>query len=1154
MTNRVIPVVTLIAALSAARAEAQAKEYPGASAGMLGFAVAGAATSRLAEISVLGATVSEALMLLSERARVPVAFSASLLPASTHRVDCPCETVTVAEALDHLLDGTNLDYREVHGQIVIFPRLAPVGSVEPVAPVPPALPVRLVGMELRSLGAENAELVAQWLALAQQATTIRGRVFEAGSGRALSPATVNITGTRLQAVTDPTGAYVLQNVPAGNQRVLARMLGYAPLERMVAVAPGATVQADFGLSFAAITLEQVVVTGTAGNQQRGAQPALVASIDVSDITTKAPVLTVNDVLFAKTPGLTLTQSSGTSGTNTRIDVRGQASISLSNYPLVFIDGVRATAGSRGIATAPGGTTGGAGGQQFNALNDLNPDDIESIEIVKGPAAATLYGADASAGVIQILTKKGRVGAQRMNHRLSLEYHTIDPNFTPYTNYGTCTAALVTPTSTNPLCRGQTAGTIVSDNVLVREGAFTNGKAGSLRYTADGGGPGYGYFLSFSALEEVGTSAVSELHHRTGRVNFNWFASSKLNVDISAGLVRVADKLPQGDQSSYGYLVGGDFGSPLTVRDSADGTLSGGWFNNNVAPEGIAAIKTEDVTMRYTPSAQLRYSPAAWFTNRLTLGADLVRTTASQMYPKNTNNWYSTLLNTGSVAVTEANTTLYTVDYLGNINRRFGEGDWISTNLSLGSQWIHTVSTSVGATGQGLLTNANYVVSGATTTTASEGYAETKSLGLIGQLQVGFHDRLNVQVGARVDRNSAFGSQVGWFVLPKVGASYVLSQESFWPLSSLVSTFRLRAAYGTTGRSPSGPAALQTYARTNYITDAGVVQPGVSPGSPGNPDLKPEHGSELEAGFDAGLWNDRVGLELTYFDKRSKDLLLALPLAPSSGFTTSPLVNIGEVSNKGLEIALRTRPVDGRNLTWDADLNLSTLANEIVSMGDVTPYVSASNQCFKPGVQVAAWCVPRVLSVDTVAGTAVVSDTAEVVGGQLPKYTASASTTLTLFQKLRVYAQFYGKWGYKVYNLTKDFRDRALANSAERVLPADQGGYSTYERIRHLGPFLGEQSGLPVGAALVRDPYIVDGDFVRFRELSLTWSMPESWSRRLALAGASFSVGASNLALWTNYDGFDPEVIGSVDTATPFLADIFTLPQTRRMFARLNLQF
>lgn len=988
-------------------------------------------------------------------------------------------------------------------------------------------------------------------------TTVTGRVTSE-AGAPIANAIVTIRRLRLVATTNDEGRYRLV-VPAarsseGSDTLRVTRLGFGPVDRPLTLAPG-RVTIDVTMDAQVVSLEQVVVTGTAGNQERKAQAAVVSTIDAADIVSKAPISTVNELLTARDPGVVLTQSSGTSGANTRIDIRGQASISLSNYPLVFIDGVRMTAGQRPVVQAPGGTTAGAGGQIFNALNDLNPDDIESIEVVKGPAASTLYGADASAGVIQIITKKGRAGARGMTQRLMGQYDDIDPHFTPPTNYAACPASLVGSTSTNPLCRGQAVGAIVSDNPIDRIGAFDNGWTGQLQYSAQGGGDTFGYFGSASALNERGTTRGSFLNHRTGRVNLNWTASDKVAIEALVGMSRSDDRLTQGDQSSYGYLINGGFGSPLSVGALGDGRLTGGLLNNNLSVEAISAILTEDVTLRTTPSLQARYQPFAWFSNRITAGADLLRTNAFQQFPKNDKNWYSAIANTGSIGRNYNNVTVYTVDYLGNINRRFGRDGWISSDLSFGTQWINTVNETLTAAGQGLLVNGNNLIPAATTSAAGEAYAQSKSFGILAQEQIGFHDRIFLQFGAREDRNSAFGSQVGSFFLPKAGISWVLSQEpGFQRITpSLLSTFRIRAAYGQTGRSPSSTAALQTFSRSNYVTDAGVVVAGVSPGSPGNADLEPERGIEIEAGFDAGFFHDRVGLEATYFSKTSRDLLLQSPLAPSSGFSTSPFVNIGQMTNKGLELLLRASAIESRNVTLDATLTLGTLANKVVDMGAVAPIVGGNGQCIKPGIEVAAWCAQRFVGVDPSGTKAIVTDTPVVIGGNLPKTTAGLSTTLTLFRVVRLYAQADGKFGHRIYNLTDDYRERILGNAGKTVLPADQGGYSSAERLRRFGPFINSK-GANVGATLVRGDYVQPGDFVRFRELSATLTLPASLSRRVGVSSTSLSIGGRNLALWSRYGGFDPEVIGAIDPITPYLAEVFTTPQTRRLFARVNLQF
>jgi len=1004
----------------------------------------------------------------------------------------------------------------------------------------------------RSLIIGLALLPVAGLASAQRDTSIvTGRITSEG-GVPIPSAIVTIRSLRLSSQTNDAGTYRLTVVGLGTRAETLHVtrLGYRPKDVAFSLAQG-TVTVNAEMQATAVALDQIVVTGTAGNQEVKAQSAVVASIDATDLMAKAPVLNVNELLYARTPGVSLTVASGASGANTRIDIRGQSSISLSNQPLVFVDGVRVTSGSRGT---PGN---GVGGQTLNALNDLNPDDIESIEIVKGPAAATLYGSDASAGVIQVLTKKGRTGVRRFSQRLNMEYDNIDPNFTPFTNYGVCTAAAVGATSKSALCVGKTAGTVVSDNVLERNKIFNNGWSGILDYSAQGGGENFGYYVSAGSNNESGTTAGNFLNHRTARANFNWTASPKISVDASIGVSRADDKLAKGDQDTYSYMLNGEWGSPVSsVTAGPNGTLVGGWLNNNISVQSVSAITNEDVSVRTTPAATLHYSPISWLTNRLTVGADLTRVSGNQTFPLNSNGWYSATQNSGQVSVQETNNAFYTVDYLGNINSRLGDRGWISSDLSFGTQWINTSQTVLSALGTGLTTNVSNLVSSGTTTSAAQSYGQSKSFGYLGQEQIGFNDRLYLQFGARVDRNSAFGKSAPTFFLPKAGVTYTVTEEPAITkiLPSFVSTLRLRGAWGTTGRSPGSTAALQTYSKSPYLTDAGVVQPGVSPGSPGNPDLKPERGVETEGGFDAGFFHDRLGFDLTYFNKLSKDLLLSLPLAPSSGFASAPLVNIGEVQNKGFEMSLRATPVDRKNLTWDLGATLNTLSNKINSMGTVTPFVSGNNQCFKPGVEIGAWCVPKVVRVDTVAKKSFVTDTAVVVGGSIPGREAAFQTTFTLFKNFRVYAQMDGKFDYKIYNLTNDFRDRTLKNSAEVNAPAGQGGYSLYELIRHTGPFATQTSGTAVGAALVRDPYMTSGDYWRFREFSVAWTLPNTVVQRMRVAGASLAVGGRNLHLWTKYDGRDPEVNGADGLVNPFRADVETLPQVRRAFARLNIQF
>lgn len=992
---------------------------------------------------------------------------------------------------------------------------------------------------------------------AQQLATISGRVTDAQTGNPLAVATVVVQGTQLGAVTADDGTYRIARVPLGAHTVVVRRIGYSPDRKTVNLVEGAAVTVDFALTPSATELEAIVVTGTAGNQSRAAQGAVVSTIDVSDVVSKAPILNVTDVLEGRVPGVNVQQASGTIGAAPRINIRGATSISLSNAPLVFIDGVRMYSGARqNVGTYH--NLEGLGGQTVTALNDINPDDIESIEIVKGPAASTLYGADASAGVIQIITKKGRQGAHGFTQNISAEWNQVQPNFTPNSIYGTCGESDVAPGGAD-LCQGQAVGTVISDQPLVRGNVFRNGHLGAVDYSGQGGGDNFGYFVSGSLNNETGTSPNNDYRRRTGRTSFNWVVDPRLSVEAMVGLSYNKYKIPEGDDANYGYLTQGEFlSNPFDVKVAPDGTRSGGISTPVI---GLTSVLNQLTTLRYTPSAQIHYSPFSWLSNRLTVGGDLSSTHGFTFFPKNDQNWFGGDQANGYVEDVQNPIHIYTVDYLGNVRKTFGSADHITSDFSFGSQYINTVDNYLAGVGLGLATNSSNLVSSASSTESHQNYSQAKSFGLLAQEAVSFGQTLFLQAGARVDRNSAFGKSYGSLFLPKAGVSYVMSQESFWSkLAPVISTLRLRAAYGTTGRSPTPGASLRTFAPFPFVTSTGGVGPGVVQASPGNPNLKPERGTEFEAGIDAGFLHERIGAELTYFDKRTTDLLLLNPLAPSLAFTTDPFVNAGKVDNRGFELMLHGSPISRKAVTWDIGFTANTLRNKLVSLGDITipdraeisPDLTFRYVAGKP---LAAWYSSKVIKVDTAAGFATVTNTPVYIGPQFPTFQANLSNTVTLFHNLRLYALFTSQRGGKIFNVTPLIQD-LFGTSAQTNLAAGQGGYSTEERIRRFGPFQ-TADGTPVG--LVLDSYLQPTDFVRLQELSATLSLPASLARQLHAASASVTVAGRNLHLWksSKFQGYDPEVIsntqntGSVQFPT---VEEFTVPQPRRIVVRLNLQF
>jgi len=980
---------------------------------------------------------------------------------------------------------------------------------------------------------------------AQERATIQGTVTDAASGAPIADARVAIVGTTLQAVSNARGAYRITGVPAGTLTVRIRRIGYKTFETTLTLAERQEFTGDYPLTASVVLLEEVVVTGTAGAQQRRAQAATVSDIDAAGLTAVAPVSTVADILQSRVPGVSVTSASGTSGTSNQIRVRGVSSISLSNEPLLYIDGIRVATG--------GGATFGLGGQLYERLNDIDPADIESIELVKGPAAATLYGADASTGVIQVITKRGRPGAgSRFSQSVTLDYNSIDRNFEPRTNYARCSAANVA-NANNLLCSGQPVNTLVSDNPLLRQNAFRTGQTVGIGWSGRGGGQNYGYYTSLNREAEDGVLPNNTYERQSGRVNFNWFPAANVTIDAGIGMTLSLADLPDNDNNIFGWLGNSHLGLPSTR--TVDSSGQNGWFGNQRDVAAMKVIENQRQTHRTIGTLTANWTPKPWFTNRFTAGADWLREEDRRFFPKNARGSYA--VNVGSIQEGRRGIERYTLDYLGNIQNNLTPN--VVSNVSFGFQLIETREELVFATGEGLTVNSNNVVTAASLRSGGQTWELQRGIGFIGQWQVGLNNRLYGQLGLRFDNASSFGTESKWVTLPKVGVSWVMSEEPFWKVG-LVNTLRLRAAWGSTGRIPGAGASLTTLGPAPYL-DGTIVSPGAVPQNPGNPGLRFERGEEFEGGFDATFLRDQLGIELTYFNKVSKDLLLRKPLAPSEGFTQNPFVNIGSMVNRGFEVSVRAMVINTPTLSWDLRLGANTLHNEVTDMGTIAPFGTLNR--VEAGMQVGAWVSNRIRSVDTVTGVVLVDSIRSFAGNVLPTFEANLSTNLTVLRNLRLYASLDTKRGHKVRNFTDFFRETQLVRSDNRL---DTLKLSRTERLRRYGnPNAGP--GVPAFVTVlgctggtcartvndVQEEYIQDAGFVRLRELSLTYTMPPTFARAFRAQTASVTIAGQNLALWTKYEGYDPEVVSAAG-ADFNRDDFFTQPPVRRWVFRVNLTF
>ncbi|HEX5076119.1 MAG TPA: TonB-dependent receptor, partial [Gemmatimonadaceae bacterium] len=373
-----------------------------------------------------------------------------------------------------------------------------------------------------------------------------------------------------------------------------------------------------------------------------------------------------------------------------------------------------------------------------------------------------------------------------------------------------------------------------------------------------------------------------------------------------------------------------------------------------------------------------------------------------------------------------------------------------------------------------------------------------------------------------------------------------------------SSLRLRAAIGTTGRAPTAGAALTTLSSAPSALVSGTtttVESGAIPLNPGNSDLKPEKGTEIEAGFDASLFNDRMNLEVTYFDKTSKNLLLQRPLPPSLGFQQNPFVNIGEMYNRGFEVSIGGAPLRFGWFDWDSRLAFNTLDNKVVDLGGVAPFGTLNR--VTEGFPLQSFVSRRIRNINDQTGVVTVADTFEVMGNTLPTFEGSWSNTFTFFRNLRVTALVDTKQDFLLYNNSDFFRETQVVRSDNRL---DPNKLSAHERLRRYGnptpgqPAFVSENGTGATVDVVRDAYLQPGDFVRFRELGVNYNVPTKFLSRLhRVSSANIGIAFQNIGLWTDYEGFDPEVISNASNQFD-RQDFFTLPNPRRALLRLNLTF
>lgn len=951
-------------------------------------------------------------------------------------------------------------------------------------------------------------------AAAQEPGSITGTVTDAGTQAPVDGAQVSVEGTSRGALTNRTGRYLITDLTPGTYTVRIVHIGMRSTSQEVAVSAGEPAVVDFSLEISAVSLDEVVVTGTAGAVERRKLGNSLASIDVAEIEESVPLETFSQTLEARIPGVRSVGTAGGVGAGRSLRIRGTGSFELGQRPVVYIDGVRVDTDTDEWGMMASATccsfSGGAGEDR---LSDLNPAEIERIEVLKGAAAATLYGSDASNGVIQIFTKRGRSNSA--------------PQFTFATSMGFNRQRENFPTKLNPNFTGPDGFRALDANKTLIE----NGLVNSYDLTAQGGGADITYFVSGGFAFEEGS--VKPNHQKRGnlRLNLNWTANEKWTVGINSAFSRNQIWSLQSGNNWMSLLGNATNGSPKTATEERP--YGEAW----IPVSNIQQVKTLSDANRWTGGINIAFTPSPNFSHRLNFGLDNVDDQKSRVLPFGF--FYTYAGEAGERNLGYRTSRTFTADYLGNM--KFGFSDAVRSDFSFGAQGFWEKEFQNMATGRAYAGPGVTTVGGGAETFGDELFREAIQVGVFAQNRFEFFDKLFATVGLRVDGNSAFGVNYGLQPYPKADISYNMSAAEDAFLPSWLSSLKLRGAWGMAGKSPGAYDQFQTFDATAVLDD----RPGVTPANPGNPDLEPEKTTEIEAGFDAGLFNDRVGLSVTGYHAITRDALLEIDLPSSEGFDDPQLQNAGKIQNQGIEVQLNTTPVNTPSLRWQTTVNMDWSDNEILDLGPNA--IDGILGDHREGHAVEShWdraiCKKDIScdveGYDPSTNTHARTDTAVYQGDPLPHWNASWSNTVT-FGPFRVYGQVRGEWGATFPNGDRPYRIR-------------QGGGDEYlSTLDAAGEPTAKTDSLVDYYTLVSA--FDSRDHIRIQEVSLTYSLPEQFSGRFGLGRTTLTLSGYNLYWWDDCHCMDPSmqyVSGSSFNFSGFLA----MPQPRRFLVSVRTSF
>lgn len=995
-------------------------------------------------------------------------------------------------------------------------------------------------------------------------TIFSGKVVDGKTGLPLEGAVIQIKGTTHEVLADNAGKFNFKTAQVLPYILIVSHVGYVTAE---ITAKENSIQ--ISLKESPKELDDVVVTGY-GTQKRKDVTGAVSSIQTSFLK-QAPVSSFDNALQGKAAGVQVIQTSGQPGAAISIRIRGGNSINGGNEPLYVIDGFPVYNDNTDA------NSGAINGASINALASLNPSDIESIDILKDASATSIYGSRGANGVVLITTKRGKAGQNVITYDTYFGYQEVSRTIPLLTAQQFAQLKNDAVTTSNDVVKAAGSGTIRplpftqsqidslgNVNHNWQGAAFRRAPIQNHQLTFSGGDEKTRYAISANYFRQVGIIINSDFERYSARLNFERKFNNKFKIgeNLTASQTK-ANEAPTGILNTVlavrpDFPIYNDDGT-FTLKQPGEAALG-----NPIATLTLQTNLTK--TFRLLSNTYGEYKFTKDLTGKVSFGIDNIYNNQFQYLPSTLNEGFglSGLANRGSKTVT---TWLNenTLNYVKKIDDH-------SFDVLAGFTQQQYNAKGYVASAAGFSTDANTyndLGSGTTLQTPSSNSAAWALKSYLGRINYNFKQKYYLTVTGRADGSSRFGKDNRWGFFPSAAISWTASKEDFFKDIKQISNLKFRFSAGQTGNQEIGVyQSLANEAYYSYILGNTLVA-GYAPARIANPNLSWEKTTQYDAGADAGFFDDRVSLTVDAYYKKTTDLLLNVSIPSTSGMLTA-LQNYGSVENKGVEVTLNTDNLRG-DIKWNTNVAYSANRNKVLSLGEGVPYIISDPFIAQVGQPVGSYYVLKTDGLfqvkDDIAnlpknksitlpgyrkyvdlnGDGAITQAGDrtIVGSSQPKFILGVTNNLS-YKNFDLSVLFQGSFGNKVYNYTNSYLSlgtgytNAAASLLNRWTP-DNTNTNVQRAIEDPAP-------------LPSDIYVEDGLYLRLKNISLGYSLPDKLIRKINVRQIRFYVSGQNLVTWTNYTGFDPEASRNEQTTLTQGYDNAVYPVSKTILAGLSVGF